>query len=207
MLLFMSMSLTNAYGQHPDLMNWYDTIKNTFSSLRNTENILIKKEVLYNGSIIPVAQGNLSYCGEHGKTVTIPFIYSYGRIVVEKSIFERMISEIKDSSKVSVYIAFQPIRISYEQKKEEGLTAVLFDVRKRNLNDLYLNNDKILLLKSYWAIAAIDDCYKVSFMDYSLGGWYYHIPYKNKKKIRLEKKAVFFCPRGVFCPLRIPLKE
>lgn len=188
MLLFMSMSLTNAYGQHPDLMNWYDTIRNIFSSLQITENVQIKKEVLYNGSIIPVAHGKLSYCGEYGEYVTIPFIYSYGRIAIEKSMFDRMISEITDSTKVSIYIAFQPIRISDKQKKNEELTAVLFDVRKQNLNDLYLHNDEILLLKSYWEITTIDDCYKVSFVDYSFGGWYYHIPYKNKKRIRLQKK-------------------
>lgn len=174
-------------GQHQSLLNWHDTIKNISFQIQNNENVYVKKEILYNGSVIPIAYGGFSYLKSDSINVTMPFLYNYGRIIVAKDAFDNMMESLVDSSKVSVYVAFQPIRISELQKTIDGYTSLSFVVRKKNLFDLYLNQGSLSLC-SYWAITTLKDCYKVVYKDYNYGGYYYYAPYDNSKRKRLVEK-------------------
>lgn len=182
----MAVLSSSAFCQHPNLDNWYKNIDRIAYSLHATDIIYLKKEVLYNGSIIPVAYGGLSYCGKDSNKVSVPFLYTYGRIEISKEEFERMML-MHDSTKVFVQIHFMPVSISEFQKEIDGYCSVSFCLTIRNFHDLYINRDHLWLC-SYWAITARKDCYLVMYKDYSFGGYYYYVPYENSTKKKLSKK-------------------
>lgn len=183
--------LTIVFGQDIQLMSWYGEIREISSGLREKERVYLKKEVLYDGSIIPVAPGMFTYKNGKGGTDTIPFLYSYGRIAMEKDKFDRMASIIPDSTKLTVRIAFQPIRTSVFQKKNLGNKVICFYTSKNRLVDLYRNGDNVNL-RSFYAITTLKDCYKVVYVDYSTGGFYYHIPSERKKRRIMNKLDKLF---------------
>lgn len=182
----MAIPSSSAFCQHSDLDNWQNNIAKIAFNQKTTENACIKKEILYNGSIIPIAYGEFSYIEKDTNTVTIPFLYTYGRIIIAKIEFDRMMV-MPDSTKVTALISFQPVRMSELQKKIDGPSSVSFTITKRNLYETYMNGENVWLY-SYWAITTMKDCYFVLYRDYSLGGWYYYVPYENPKRKRIEKK-------------------
>ena len=187
-LLILSAPITIVCGQNDKLTNWYSEIIKISSALHEKEVVSLKKEVLYDGSIIPIAPGMFTYESSDNSTDTIPFLYSYGRIAIEKYKFDRMISIAPDSAKLTVRIVFQPIRTAMSQKTNTGLNVICFYTSKKRLVDLYLNGDEVLNLHSFWAITTLNDCYKVAYVDYSTGGFYYYIPSEKKNKKSIVNK-------------------
>lgn len=188
-MLCSAMHMSCVFAQHPLLMNWYDNIEKIAYNIQTTENIYIKKEILCNGSVLPVAYGRFAYNDNDSSAEIIPFLYSYGRITVAKDMFDKMMT-MPDSTKVDVFVAFQPISTSAFQKNTDNPGEISFFVRKRNLHDLYINREN-LWLQSYWAITTTKDCYMVVYQDYSFCGFYYYIPYESFRRkrfaIKLEK--------------------
>lgn len=181
LLLVMSSYWTNIYAQHTELDDWYNTIDSIYFSLKSTEHISVQKEVLCNGSIVPIAHGKFTYNNSKGDIDTIPFLYYYGRVTMKKKQFDSMISSIPDTTTVNAEISFLPIRI-WTSQKMNSINVFIFTTRKRNLYELYINRDHITVVRSFWAITSIKNCYKVLYNDYGLGGWYYHIPCENNKR-------------------------
>lgn len=180
--------LANAYGQNPQLMGWYGEINKISLVLQRQEIISLKKEVLYDGCIIPVAPGMFTYMSGNGSTDTIPFLYSYGRISMEKNKFNRMLRIVSDSAKLTVRISFQPTRVSPYQKVNAEINDISFYTTKQRLVDLYINRNEVTLMKSFYAITTLKDCYKVVYVDHLTGGFYYYIPYENKKRKKIMNK-------------------
>lgn len=187
-LMIISLPLTNILGQHTQLKVWYDSIETVSSSILESEYISIKKEILFNGSIIPVAHGFFSYKKNNDSILKIPFFYSYGRIIIGKDDLSRMSVYLLDTSRVSVKLSFQPLRISTYQKNNEVITSVTFDIKKKNLDDLIQHASNVTSLCSFWAITAIKDSYKVVNNDFSIGSYYYYIPHEESKKKRIIRK-------------------
>ncbi len=169
-------------------MDWYGEIDRISSALQEKENVYFKKEVLYDGSIIPVAPGMFTYMSGDNSTDTIPFLYSYGRITMEKNKFNRMVSTVPDSTRLAVRIVFQPVRTSMTQKENSGINVISFYTTKHSLVDLYLNRDEVVNLRSFYAITTSKDCYKVVYVDYSTGGFYYYIPSEKKDRESIMNK-------------------
>lgn len=189
-ILFSSLviQLANALGQNPQLLGWYGEINKISSDLQGKEIISLMKEVLYDGCIIPVAPGMFTYESGNGSTDTIPFLYSYGRITMEKNKFNCMLSIVSDSAKLTVKITFQPTRVSPYQKVNTEISDISFYTTKQRLLDLYINRNEVILMSSFYAITTLKDCYKVVYVDYSTGGFYYFIPYENKKRKSIMNK-------------------
>lgn len=189
-ILFSSLviQLANALGQNPQLLGWYGEINKISSDLQGKEIISLMKEVLYDGCIIPVAPGMFTYESGNGSTDTIPFLYSYGRITMEKNKFNRMLSIVSDSAKLTVKMTFQPTRVSPYQKVNTEISDISFYTTKQRLLDLYINRNEVILMSSFYAITTLKDCYKVVYVDYSTGGFYYFIPYENKKRKSIMNK-------------------
>lgn len=184
----MAIPSISVFCQHPDLHSWQDNIAKIAFMQQKKENTYLKKEILYNGNIIPVAYGEFSYIGDDSNTVTLPFLYTYGRITISKDEFENMMA-IPNSTKVDVLVSFQPIRTSIYQKHIDGPSLITFTISKMALSELYLCRD-FLWLYSYWAITTMKDCYLVSYCEQTIAGWYYYVPYDNSKRKRIEKRLV-----------------
>ena len=185
-VLSMAIPSSSVHGQSSDLQNWWNNIKKTASRLQKTEKTYLKKEILYNGSIVPVAYGELSYKGDDSSTVTLPFLYTYGRITVDKDEFEKMMA-MPDSTKVDVLVSFKPVRTSEYQKKIDGPTSISFTLSRNLLHYTYFARENVWLV-SYWAITTMKDCYLVHYLEHNMFGWRYYIPYENSKRKRFEKK-------------------
>lgn len=184
--LFMAIPSSSVLCQHADVDNWCNNIEKTASILRKTENTFLKKEILYNGSIIPVAYGEFSYMGDDSNTIILPFLYTYGRITIAKDEFEKMMTT-SNSAKVDVLVSFQPVRTSVFQKHVDGPCSITFTLYKMALSEVY-HCGNLMWLKSYWAITAMKDCYLVFYHEQSIAGRYYYIPYENPKRKRYEKR-------------------
>lgn len=180
--------LANAFGQNPQLMGWYGEINKISSDLQGKEVVSLMKEVLYDGCIIPVAPGMFTYVSGNGSTDTIPFLYYYGRITMEKNKFNRMLSIVSDSAQLTVRISFQPTEVSLDQKVNTEVNVVSFYTRKKWLVNLYINRDEVTLMKSFYAITTLKDCYKVVYVDHLTGGFYYHIPAEKKERTSIMNK-------------------
>ena len=184
----LAFQLTNALGQNPQLMGWYGEINKISSDLQGEETISLMKEILYDGCLIPVAPGMYTYVSGNGCTDTIPFLYYYGRITMEKNKFNRMLSTVSDSTWLTVIMSFQPIALSTHQKVNNEINDVSFYTKKQRLVDLYINGGDMVNLRSFYAITTLKDCYKVVYADYSTGGFYYHIPSEKKEQKRIMNK-------------------
>ncbi len=185
-LLFFTLSFTNGFCQNQHPNEWYNSIKTISSSLKKTEIISLNKEVMYNGSIIPVAYGCISFFNIDNRPDSIPFLYHYGRILLEKDRFIVMIDKSPDSMLLTIRIVFPPSILS--RKKSNGNNIVSFVTRNNQMRDLYIHNDDITSLQSYWAITTMGDCYKITYSDYTMGGFYYYIPYEYTKRELVKKK-------------------
>ena len=185
-MLFMAIPSSSILCQQSDLDNWHNNIHKIAFKLQKTENTYLKKEILYNGSIVPVAYGEFSYIADDSGTVTMPFLYTYGRITIEKTEFEKMMA-MPYSTKVDVLVSFQPVRTSVYQNYIDGPSSINFTLSKVALSDVYLCQD-FLWLYSYWAITTIKECYLVSYFEQTIAGSYYYVPYENSKRKRIEKK-------------------
>lgn len=183
----MAIPSSSVLCQHADVNDWGNKIKKIASLLKITENTYLKKEILYNGSIIPVAYGEFSYMGNDSNTVTLPFLYTYGRITIVKDEFEKMMATMPNSTNVDVLVSFQPVRTSEFQKHIDGPSSITFTLSKMALSEVYHCRD-FLWQKSYWAITTVKDCYLVFFSEQTIAGWYYYIPYENSKRKRFEKR-------------------
>mgnify|MGYP006384556119 FL=1 len=181
----MSIPSTSVLCQHTDVHNWANNIEKIAFRLRETENTFLKKEILYNGSIIPVAHGEFSYMGDDSNTITLPFLYTYGRITIAKDAFEKMM--MSNSTKVDVLVSFQPVRTSAFQKYVDGPSLIKFTLYKWALREVYRCRD-FMWLKSYWAITTMKDCYLVFYSEQSMVGRYFYIPYENPKRKLYEKR-------------------
>ncbi len=178
----------NALGQDHQLMGWYSEINKISSALMRQEVISLKKEVLFDGCLIPIALGMFTYVSGNGSTDTIPFLYSYGRITMEKNKFNRMLDIVSDSAWLEVIISFQPARISPYQKMNAEFNVISFYTTKQRLADLYINGQDVINMCSFYAITTLKDCYKVVYEDYSTGGFYYYIPHEGKKRGTIMNK-------------------
>ena len=185
-IMFMAIPSSSVFCQHPDLLNWYNNIDKLANRQQKTENTYLKKEILYNGSIVPVAYGEFSYMGKDSNAVILPFLYTYGRITIVKDEFEKMMV-LPNSTKVDVLVSFKPIRTSEYQKYIDGPSSISFTLSKRLLNDTYLERENVWL-NSYWAITTVKDCYLVFYSEHTMFGWRYYIPYENLKRKQIEKK-------------------
>lgn len=176
-----------AFGQPSQLMGWYGEINKISSELQRKEVVSLMKEVLYDGCIIPVAPGAFTYVSDDG-TDTIPFLYYYGRITMEKDKFNRMLSIVADSALLTVRISFQPTAVSSYQKVNSEVKDVSFFTTKERLVNLCTFRDEVTLLNSFYAITTLRDCYKVVYVDHLTGGFYYYVPYENKKRKKIMNK-------------------
>lgn len=184
----MAISSSSVLCQHVDLDDWGNNTEKIASLLQKTENTYLKKEILYNGSIVPVTHGEFSYRGDDSSTVTIPFLYTYGRITIAKDEFEKMIA-MPNSTKVDVLVSFQPVRTSVFQKYIDGPSTITFTLSTIALREVYLCRD-LLWLVSFWAITTMNNCFFVSYREQSIAGWHYYIPYENHKRKRFEKRLL-----------------
>lgn len=186
-LLGLSILFLKVYGQESPLLEWYHMINSKKATLSNIECVEIKKEILYNGSIIPVAHGSFVYRNKEKCLDTILFLYSYGRIIFSQSLYARMESSTSDTNKITVSIAFIPNNVGSYDKTIEGPNSLSFIIQKINLADL-VDSGNEMSLHSYWAITTFKDCYKVIHYDHLFVGWYYYIPPDKYKRKRMEKK-------------------
>ena len=182
----MAIPSSSVFCQHPNMADWSNKLQKITSMQQKTENIYLKKEILYDGSIIPVAYGEFSYWGDDSNTVTLPFLYTYGRITIAKDEFEKLMA-MPNSTKVDVLVSFQPVRTAEYQKYIDGPSIITFTLSKMALSEVYSCRD-YLWQKSYWAITTMKDCYYVSYHEQSMAGWHYYIPYENPKRKRIEKR-------------------
>ena len=191
-MLFMVISSSSVLCQHTvpyhaGVYNWEKNIERIASRLQRTENLFLKKEILYNGSIIPVAYGEFSYMGDDSNTI-IPFLYTYGRITIAKDAFEKMMT-MSNSTKVDVLVSFEPIKISSFKQYVDGPSTITFTLSKMALSGMYRCKD-FMWLCSYWAITTVKDCYTVFYFDQTLMGRYNYIPYENPKRKRYYKRLL-----------------
>lgn len=187
-MLCMAIPSSSLLCQHPDLHSWQNNVEKIALMQQKTENTYIKKEIFYNGSIIPVAYGEFSYMGDDSSTVTLPFLYTYGRITIAKEAFDKMMT-MPNSTKVDILVSFQPVRTSVFQKYLDGPSSITFSLSKMALSEVYHCRD-FMWLNSYWAISTMKDCYLVSYFEQTIAGRYYYVPYENSRRKRIEKRLV-----------------
>lgn len=189
-IFLMLIPLVNVHGQHPMLTQWYDTLREIAQSQRYTQVVSLKKEVLYNGSIIPIAHGKFIYLDNDGIADTIQFLYSFGRITIPKTEFDQM-TELPYSTSLIVGISFRPIRLSEFEKENDGPCFIEFTTKIGYIKELYsVSYDDWFLtnIHSFWAITTLSKCYKVTHHEHGFTGKYYHIPYEGRKRDRILKK-------------------
>jgi hypothetical protein len=68
------------------------------------------------------------------------------------------------------------------------VNVVSFDTRKKWLVNWNINRDEVTVMKSFYAVTTLKDCYKVVSVDHITGGFYYYIPYENKKRKKIMNK-------------------
>ena len=165
---------------------WHDSIISLSAKLDTEDCLSLNKAVFYNGKYIPIAIGGYIYQVSTGDSDTVSFLYYYGHLKVPATDFERMRSSLFGSDKIDCYYVFP-----FDITNEHFLTKrIIFEQSMQQLNDLIYGNNNLLLLNSYLSITTIGDSYRVESSDYGSACWYYHIPVKNKTRIkkRLDRK-------------------
>ena len=119
-------SLLCVHGQNIRLSEWYDTISMLSIDLQRSENVTLKKYVLYNGSIVPVAHGKIMYISQNEEADTLLFLYHYGSIILDKDDFFRMWNNTTYSTNLKIQIAFQPYQVEHQKKIKDGETSIVF---------------------------------------------------------------------------------
>ena len=84
-ILFAALSWQGAIAQKDIDPNeqWNNTYKEQLSRIRSVGATELKKMVFLDGDLVYNAVGTLSYQAGKGNTEMLPFVYSYGRIMLQ----------------------------------------------------------------------------------------------------------------------------
>lgn len=172
---------------------WENNFRRLSEELQYRECISIPKILFYNGAIVPVAYGEITYQNKQDSIDTIPFLYYYGRIELPRKDRLAILENKNDSATHLLFTLYIDTMIAIEGEWPPPNGNRVLNVRMsfwcfRNLTS---SNIRSMIKQSYWAITSIGDSYKVNFNDYQEEGWqYFNLPDQVDKQSKKNKRMM-----------------
>ena len=182
-ILFAALSWQGAFAQKGVGSNeqWNNTYKEQLSRIRSAGATELKKMVFLDGDLVYNAVGTLSYQAGKGNTEMLPFVYSYGRIMLPAGNLKQLLNGYPDTTSVKFTFYF-----NLSTREETKIKEIAFGRTLKDLKELVEKAD-YTRLESFLAITTFEKCYITVCQDYSMIGRSYSIPsqkHQMKKMMR-----------------------
>ena len=172
---------------------WQENVRVLSENLKNNDCVSIPKILFFNGAIVPVAFGKITYQNKQDSIDTIPFLYYFGRIESPKKDCLAILENKNDSATDLLFTLYIDTMITkmYEGAQPSGICVLNVRMSFWCFRNLTSSNMTHLIKQSYWAITSIGDSYKVNFNDYQEEGWqYFNLPDQEDKQSKKNKRMM-----------------